>query len=88
MPSDHAANSTSISAPTTPAPNPPPLASAFSSFAVNLPPSIPPAPAPASIPRPSTLAPPTSITRRHSALPLLAPAPVSFNFLLLFRHLY
>ena len=45
-------------------------------------------PPPISIPGPSTLAPPPSITRRHSATPLLAPAPVSFNFLLLFRHQY
>ncbi len=44
-------------------------------------------PPPAPIPGPSTtLAPPASITRRHSAMPLLAPAPVSFNPLLLFRH--
>jgi len=43
-------------------------------------------PPPVSIPRPSTLAPPPSITRRHSAMPLLAPAPVSFNPLLLFKH--
>jgi hypothetical protein len=40
-------------------------------------------PPPVSISGPSTLAPPPSITRRHSAMPLLAPAPVSFNFLLL-----
>ena len=35
-----------------------------------------------SISGPSTLAPPF-ITRRHSAMPLLTPTPVSFNFLLL-----
>jgi len=80
LPSGHASISTSISAPATPAPNSPPLASAFGSFAVNLPSSIPPAPAPASIPRPPTLAPPASITRSHSAVPLLAPAPVSFLY--------
>ncbi len=43
-------------------------------------------PPPAPIPGPSTLAPPPSITRRHSATPLLAPTSVSFNSLLLFRH--
>ena len=43
-------------------------------------------PLPVPIPRPSTHAPPPSITRHHSAMPLLAPAPVSFNYLLLFRH--
>jgi hypothetical protein len=43
-------------------------------------------PPPVPISRPLTLAPSTSITRRHSAMPLLAPAPVSFNYLLLFRH--
>ena len=37
-------------------------------------------PPPISIPGPSTLAPPSSITRCHSAMPLLAPTPVSFNF--------
>ena len=50
MPSAHASISTSISAPTTPAPNPPSLAPAFGSFAVNLQssaptPSLPPLPA-------------------------------------------
>ncbi len=43
-------------------------------------------PPPVPISGPSTLAPPPSITRRHSAMPLLAPTPVSFNPLLLFRH--
>ena len=43
-------------------------------------------PPPVPIPRPSTLAPPPPITRRHSARPLLAPASVSFNPLLLLRH--
>ena len=45
-------------------------------------------PPPVPIPRPSTLAPPPPITRHHSAMPLLAPAPVSFNPLLLFKHCY
>ncbi len=76
MPLDRLSISTSISAPATPAPNPPSLAPAFGSLAVNLPPSIPPAPV--SIPEPSTLAPPTSITRRHSAMPLFASTSVSF----------
>ena len=43
-------------------------------------------PPPVPISRPLTLAPSTSITRHHSAMPLLAPAPISFNHLLLFRH--
>jgi hypothetical protein len=43
-------------------------------------------PPPVLIPRPSTLAPPPPITRHHSTMPLLAPAPVSFNPLLLYRH--
>ena len=43
-------------------------------------------PPPAPIPGPSTLAPPPSITRRHSATPLLASTSVSFNLLLLFKN--
>ena len=85
MPLGHASYSPSISAPTTPAPNPSSLGPAFGSFAVNLQPSIhrpstlasrPPTLAP----RPPTLAPPASISRRHSTMPLLAPAPVSFLY--------
>jgi hypothetical protein len=41
-------------------------------------------PPPISMSRPLALAPSTSIiTRRHSAMPLLAPTPISFNYLLL-----
>ena len=43
-------------------------------------------PPPVPISRPLTLTPSASITRRHSAMPLLAPTPISFNHLLLFRH--